>query len=99
MRLRECLGDEPGSVMVAHLTAGGAPFRVPQDADSCPDALGGRSPVRMILTVDDPDAVFARAVEAGAVEVTPVNDAHGWRIGRIANPFGHYWEIGRPLTS
>ncbi len=29
--------------------------------------------------------------------VIPVDNRHGWRVGRIADPFGHHWEIGRPL--
>src|SRR6266568_8815765 len=94
----ERLEDEPGSVVVAQLSIGGATFWVQQDADSSPEALGGRSPVRMILTVDDPDTVFAQAVAAGAVVIGSVIEAHGWRVGRIADPAGHHWEIGRPLV-
>jgi PhnB protein len=53
----------------------------------------------MILTVDDPDAVFARAVSAGATEVFPVGEGNGWRVGRVADPSGHHWEVGKPLVS
>ena len=49
------------------------------------------------LTVSDPDAMFARAVAAGARVVTAMTNAYGWRLGRVADPFGHDWEIGRPL--
>jgi PhnB protein len=31
------------------------------------------------------------------VAITPVYEGHGWRIGRVADPAGHHWEIGRPL--
>ncbi|HEY4335592.1 MAG TPA: VOC family protein [Puia sp.] len=58
--------------------------------------LGGES-VRMILTVADPDAMFARALAAGATEIFPVGEGHGWRLGRLADPFGLHWEIGHPL--
>jgi PhnB protein len=51
----------------------------------------------MILTVDDPDAAFAAAVAAGATVVAAVHEGHGWRVGRIADPFGHHWELGRRL--
>ena len=95
----ERLEDEPGNVVVAQLSIGGATFWVQQDADSSPEALGGRLPVRMILTVDDPDAVFAQAVAAGATEVAPISEGHGWRVGRIADPSGYHWEIGKPLMS
>lgn len=95
----ERLEDKPGSVVVAQLSIGGATFWVQQDADSSPEALGGRSPVRMILTVDDPVAVFAQAIAAGATEVAPITEGHGWRVGRVADPSGHHWEIGKPLIS
>jgi len=45
----------------------------------------------------EPDAMFAQAVATGARVITPVQDAYGWRVGRIVDPFGHHWEIGRPL--
>jgi PhnB protein len=49
-----------------------------------------------VLVVDDPDATTAAAVAAGAVLLSPVADEHGWRLGRIEDPAGHEWEIGRP---
>jgi PhnB protein len=91
------LEDDGGDVIVARLSIDGADFWVQCDPASGPDAINGMS-VRMILTVDDPDAVFARAVGAGATEVVPVSEDHGWRVGRVADPSGHHWEIGRRLT-
>jgi PhnB protein len=94
----ERLEDEAGRVVVAQLTIGGADLWVQQDPETDPHALGDRSPVRMILTVEDPDSVFARAVRAGATEVVPITEGHGWRVGRVADPSGHHWEVGKPLT-
>jgi PhnB protein len=94
----ERLEDEAGDVVVAQLSIGGADFWVQTDPDSGPEALDGRS-VRMILSVDDPDSVFASALAAGATEVAPVSEDYGWRIGRIADPCGHHWEIGRRLAT
>lgn len=68
-----------------------------QDTNSSPSVLGGQSPVRMIVTVDDPDSLFAQAVGAGATVVSPVHEEQGWRVGRIADPSGHRWELARPL--
>jgi PhnB protein len=52
----------------------------------------------MVMVVANPDAAFARAVKAGATVVWPVEDQpYGWRVGRIVDPFGHHWEIGKPL--
>ena len=93
---RSRLEDDEGSVVVAQLAIGGADFWLQEDVDSSPEFQDRRS-VRMILTVDDPDAVFEQAIAAGATEVAAVSESHGWRIGRIADPFGHHWEIGKPL--
>jgi PhnB protein len=86
---------------VAQLSVSGAEFWVaeesPQHLNFSPESLGGCS-VRMLLIVEDPAAVCAQAVVAGATQVTPVADAHCWRLGRVVDPFGHHWEIGRPLS-
>jgi PhnB protein len=92
--------EEAGSV-VARLSVDGAEFWVgeesPEHANFSPQTLGGGS-VRIILTVADPDTVFARVVAAGASQVYPVGEEYGWRLGRVVDPFGHHWEIGRPLA-
>jgi PhnB protein len=94
--------EDPGGGVVARLSVDGAEFWVgdesPEHGNFSPESLGGGS-VRLILTVADPDAVFAQAVRAGATEVHPVSEGHGWRVGRVVDPFGHHWEIGRPLPS
>jgi PhnB protein len=95
----ERLEDEAGGVLVAQLSIDGATFWVQQDEESSPEALGGRSSIRMILTVDDPDSVFAQAVATGATEVAPISEGQGWRVGRVTDPSGHQWEIGKPLMS
>jgi PhnB protein len=92
--------DGDGSV-VARLSVEGAEFWVgdesPEHFNFSPETIGGSS-VRIILTVADPDAIFARAVAAGASPVYPVAEEYGWRLGRVVDPFGHHWEIGRPLA-
>jgi PhnB protein len=91
--------DEDPSI-VAQLSVGDSLFWVsdesPEHGNYSPETLGGGT-VRMTLVVDDPDAVAAQAIAAGATEVHPVTDDYGWRLGRVADPFGHHWEIGRPL--
>jgi PhnB protein len=60
----------------------------------------GVTTVRLSLEVDDPDAAQARAVAAGATEKFPVADQpYGYRQGRVIDPFGHQWLIGRPLDA
>ena len=88
--------EDAGKVVVAQLDIDGADFWLQEDPDSSPKSRDSL-PVRMILTVDDPDSVFDQAVAAGATVVAAVYEDHGWRIGRIADPFGHHWEIGKPL--
>ena len=93
--------DEKGEV-VARMAVDGAEFWLadesPQHFNFSPESLGGGS-VRMVLAVENPDAVFDRAVAAGASVVWPVADQrYGWRVGRVADPFGHHCEIGKPLA-
>jgi PhnB protein len=89
-----------GDDIVAQLAVGDAAFWVsPGGADGprfSPAAIGGATG-RTLLVADDPDAMFATAVAAGAIAAAEMADAHGWRLGRIFDPFGHEWEIGRPL--
>jgi PhnB protein len=54
--------------------------------------------IRMILTVSNPDALFANALATGATEVFPIGEEHGWRLGRLVDPFGLHWEIGHPVS-
>lgn len=92
-------GDEGG--LVAHLAVGKGDFWLADESmphqNFSPESLGG-STMRMVLIVDDPHAAFDKAIAAGASSICPVRDEkYGWRIGRIVDPFGHHWEIGKPL--
>jgi PhnB protein len=93
--------DGSGSV-VAKLSVGTAEFWVadesPEHLNFSPETIGGGS-VRMVMTVENPDSAFERSIAAGATIVWPVHNEYGWRIGRIVDPFGHHWEIGKPLES
>ncbi len=93
--------EDPSGGVVVKLSVDGAEFWVsggaPETADIIPESVGGGT-VRMILTVADPDAMFAQAVRAGATEVFPVGEEYGWRLGRVVDPFGLHWEIGHQLA-
>ena len=93
--------EDPGGGLVVRLSVAGAEFWLsaepPKDGDYSAEPVGGGS-VRMILTVANPDAVFAQALAAGASEVFPVGEGHGWRLGRLVDPFGLHWEIGHQLA-
>ena len=95
-------GTDDREDVVAQLSVGNASFWVsdesPPHANFSPESLGG-STVRMLLIVEDPESVVERAITAGATEIYPVGEEHGWRLGRIADPFGHHWEVGKPLIA
>ncbi len=92
--------EDPGGGIIARLSIHGAEFWLsdesPQHSNFSPVTLGGATS-RMILTVPDPDSMFALALAAGAREVYPVTEEHGWRLGRVVDPYGHHWEIGKPI--
>ena len=94
-------GTDEHEAVVAQLSVGNASFWVsdesPEHANFSPETLGGGT-VKLLLIVDDPAATVVRAVAAGATEIYPVGDQHGWLLGRIEDPFGHHWEIGKPLV-
>jgi PhnB protein len=94
--------DESKAGVVARLPLGTSDFWLadesPEHFNFSPETLGGGTS-RMVVIVEDPDAVSEQAVAAGGEVVWPVsNQSYGWRLGRIVDPFGHHWEIGKPLT-
>jgi PhnB protein len=97
-RVVHCAGK--GDDIVAQIAVGEAMFWVaaagPDMGRFSPKALGGGTS-RTLLIVDDPDSVVKSAVDAGAVAISAVSDEHGWRIGRVVDPFGHEWEVGKPM--
>ena len=79
--------------MVAQLLVHGAEFWVHPAAEEIgnpsPAQLNGTA-VRLMLIVDNPDAVFDQAVAAGAVVRSPMQDHdYDWRDGSVIDPFGH----------
>ena len=91
--------SDDGAV-VAQLSIDGAIFWMsdesPENKNFSPESLGGGT-VKLVLTVPDPHTTFAKAVAVGASIVHEVVEEHGWLIGRVADPFGHHWEIGKQL--
>jgi PhnB protein len=92
--------ETPDGGLIVKLSIDGAEFWLSGNtvgsADPDVEALGGGT-IRMILTVNDPDILFSKAVEAGASQVSPIGEEHGWKLGRLVDPFGLHWEIGHPL--
>jgi len=92
-----------GGGLIVRLKVGAAEFWVasgePQPLHAVTRECVGGDCVRMILTVADPEAVFAKALAAGATQIYPVGTAHGWRLGRVEDPCGLHWEIGHQLSA
>jgi len=93
--------DGPGEDdVVAQLSIAGARFWVSNASEEMrrfsPGAIDGATG-RVLLVVDDPAVLIRAAVEAGATLTSPVGREHGWLLGRLVDPSGHEWEIGRPL--
>ena len=96
-----CLTDPDGNVVHAEMTIGDSIVMLGEEslqfAAPSPITLGGTS-VKLGVTVDDADAWVARAVEAGATLISPVEDQfYGERSGRISDPYGHVWIIGTKI--
>lgn len=91
----------PSGQLVVEMSIGGQRFHVvdenPDGFNLSPESLQGTS-VRLNLIVGDPDGAARQAVAAGATELFEVADQpYGMRQGRVVDPFGHHWLIGRPL--
>jgi PhnB protein len=103
---KQALGAEPGvrmtgpdgkSTMHAEMHIGNSTVMLsdenPQWGAQSPETLGG-SPSSLHVYVEDADALFKRAVEAGCEVVAPIMDAFwGDRYGKLKDPFGHQWGI------
>ncbi len=94
-------GTDESPEVVSQLMVGNASFWVsdeaPASANFSPESVGGAT-TRILLVVDDPVAALERALAAGATEVYPAAERHGWLLGRVVDPYGHHWEIGKPVV-
>ena len=92
--------EMPDGGLVVKFSIDGAEFWISAESSDkdgpSAEPLGGDN-IRIILTVADPDRLFDQALKAGATQVFPVGEEHGWRLGRLTDPFGLHWEIGHPV--
>jgi len=90
--------DADGTVRHAHIKIGDSPIMIADEFPEFPEWRGpqarGGSPVHIYLYVADADAVFDRAIAAGAKQLLPMQDQwYGDRSGGVTDPFGHVWYI------
>ena len=91
------MADPSGKVGHAEIKIGDSVIMLadeyPEMGYKSPQSLGG-SPVSILLYFEDVDAVFKRALAAGAKETIPVKDQfYGDRNGTLHDPFGHVWTV------
>jgi PhnB protein len=91
--------DDPNSGKVAHaeIRIGDSIVMLSDATDDkewkSPDAFG-RTPVGLMVYVDNVDQVFSRALKAGATEKKALSDQfYGDRSGTLTDPFGHVWTV------
>jgi PhnB protein len=94
VRLKLVLG---GKLMHSELRLGDSIFSVsdafPEFGSAAPDPAEP-VPVALMIYVEDVDALYDRAIEAGATEVNRPDDRfHGDRAGSLRDPFGHRWML------
>jgi PhnB protein len=90
--------ESPDGEAVVRLSVSGAEFWLSDgDKDNANAEQIGGGTIRIILTISDPEKIFAQALAAGATEIFPVGEEHGWKLGRLADPFGLHWEIGHQV--
>ena len=91
------MGGPEGKIGHAELKLGDSVLmlsdEMPDMGNNSPKTIGG-SPVTVCIYVEDVDDVFKRALEAGAKEISPLNDQfYGDRSGQFEDPFGHRWNV------
>jgi uncharacterized glyoxalase superfamily protein PhnB len=99
--IRRHPGPDGSSIMFAEVQIGDSRLflndEFPNMGVTSPLAMGG-TPVTIHMYVEDADAVFTRAVDAGAKVLMPLADQFwGDRYGMVADPFGHRWSIASHL--
>jgi PhnB protein len=91
---------KPEEKIYATLQMEGATFYIgdeePELGNISP-AINSHSPVRIILQTANADALFEKAIKAGATIICPMETEEDWRMGKLKDPFGHIWEIGYTL--
>jgi PhnB protein len=96
-----CLRNEDGSIHVAELELNGAIFHLHETMRwfEALDPISAKGVTTVIgLFVPDVAEVMNKAIQAGAIEISPVTDHHfGYRQGMFKDPFGHYWQVQKKL--
>lgn len=97
--ITECLTTPEGRVMHAELRIGDSPVMLGEHQNLSVQATPNYAPVSLYAYVEDADAVFAKAIAAGAQEVAPMESKfYGNREGGVADPFGITWWLATRIA-
>ncbi len=99
--MRVVMNEDAGQLGHAEFRIGGTVFYLsdefPEMGVVSPRSLGGTA-VALHLAVDDVDAMFAAAIDAGATALAePADQPHGARHGTLIDPFGHRWMLSQQI--
>ena len=94
--------NDDGSIHVVELSIDGTIFHIHEITAKqyffSPDKNNGTT-ICIGLFVSDVDEVMSKAINAGAIEISPAQDyEYGYRQGTIKDPFGHYWQIQKKIS-
>src|SRR5918993_4871905 len=94
-----CFRNEDGSIHVAELEFDGAIFHVHETMRDALEPISAKGVTAVIgLFVDNVQHVMDKAIQAGAIEINPVEDHdYGYRQGMFKDPFGHYWQVQKKI--
>lgn len=96
-----CFRNDDGSIHVAELEMNGAIFHLHETMRwfEALEPVSAKGVTTVIgLFVPDVDQIMLKAIEAGAIEITPATDHdYGYRQGMFKDPFGHYWQIQKKI--
>ncbi len=86
--------DSPGGSVVG-LSISGAEFWLSSGSTTEESTSLKANNIRMILVVENVEEIFNKAIDASGRIIYPAGEDHGWKTGRIEDPFGMHWETGR----
>ena len=96
--LFRAVDPETKKIRHAEIKIGTSPIMLTDESPEFPDWQSpesrGGTPVHIYLYVENADAMFKRALDAGAKQLLPLQDqSYGDRSGGVTDPFGHIWYI------
>ena len=94
------MADDGQRIMHSHLSLNGGSLMLNDDFPEYFGAAPAPGCITLHIQVNDADAMWNQAIEAGAKEKMPLADQFwGDRYGQLTDPFGFTWSIGAPSVA